>query len=124
MQLEIVSSTTKTEYTMLSQTMQNVILLRSIPFNLAKIMHINPELSVTHSTEFFEDKNVALGLARAPKHRPRTKHITIRYHHFRDHIKNKSIRVEAMHTKELFADIFTRPLEKPQFEYLRNKLIE
>ena len=85
-------------------------------------MKVNPELRITHST-IFKDNNGALELTRAPKYRPRTKHIAIKYHHFRDHVKNKMIRIEAIHTKEQIADIFTKPLDKQQFEYLRNKLI-
>ena len=122
MQTEIALSTTEAEYIALSQSMRDLIPLRSILMDLSKIMHVNPELPVTHST-VFEDNNGALELAQAPKYRPRTKHIAIKYHHFREHVKNKSIRVEAIHTKEQLADIFTKPLEKHQFEYLRKKLI-
>ena len=79
-------------------------------------------MPITHST-VFEDNNDALELARTPKYRPRSKHIAIKYHHFRDHVKNKTIRIEAIHTKEQIADIFTKPLDRQQFEYLRHKLI-
>ena len=122
MQTEIALSTTEAEYIALSQSMRDLIPLRSILMDLSKVMNVNPELPVTHST-VFEDNNGALELARAPKYRPRTKHIAIKYHHFREHVKNKSIRVEAINTKEQIADIFTKPLEKHQFEYLRQKLI-
>ena len=122
MQTKVALSTTEAEYIALSQSMRDLIPLRSILFELAKLMKVNPELPITHST-VFENNNGALELARAPKYRPRTKHIAIKYHHFRDHVKNKSIRVEAIHTKEQIADIFTKPLDKQQFEYLRNKLI-
>ncbi len=77
---------------------------------------------MTHST-VFEDNNGALELAIEPKYRPRTKHIAIKYHHFREHVKNKSIKVKKIDTKEQLADIFTKPIEKHQFEYLRNKLM-
>ena len=56
-------------------------------------------------------------------HRPRTKHIAIKYHHFREHVKNKTITVLGINTKEQIADIFTKPLEKASFEYLRFKLM-
>ena len=41
--------------------------------------------SMLHST-VFEDNNGALGLAKAPKLTPRTKHIAVKYHWFKDHI--------------------------------------
>ena len=78
---------------------------------------------MTHST-VYEDNNGALELAKEPKYRPRTKHIAIKYHHFREHVKNKSIRIQKIDTKEQLADIFTKPLEKTQFEHLRNKLMK
>ena len=122
MQTEIALSTTEAEYIALSQSMHNLIPLRSILIDLSKVMHVDPELPVTHST-VFEDNNGALELAQTPKYRPRTKHTAIKYHHFREHVKNKSIRVEAINTKEQIADIFTKPLEKQQFENLQQKLI-
>ena len=57
------------------------------------------------------------------KFSPRTKHIAIKYRHFREHVKNKTIRVVAIDTKEQIADIFTKPLEKAAFEHLRYKLM-
>jgi hypothetical protein len=35
----------------------------------------------------FEDNSGALELARLPKLRPRSKHINVCYHHFREHIE-------------------------------------
>ena len=122
MQTEIALSTTEAEYIALSQSMQYLIPLRSILFELTKLMKVSSESPIMHST-VFKDNNGTLELARAPKYRPRTKQIAIKYHHFRDHVKNKTIRIEAIHTKEQIADIFTKPLDKHQFEYLRNKLI-
>ena len=121
-QTEIALSTTEAEYIALSQSMCDLIPLRNILMDLSKVIIVNPEHLVTYST-VFEDNNGALELAQEPKYRPRTKHIAIKYHHFREHVKNKSIRVEAINTKEQITDIFTKPLEKHQFEYLRQKLI-
>jgi hypothetical protein len=35
----------------------------------------------------FEDNSGALELAKAPKMRPRTKHINLVFHHFRDYVR-------------------------------------
>ena len=51
----------------------------------------------------------------------RTKHIAIKYHHFRKHV-NKTIMVNSIDTKEQTADILTKPIEKGSFEHLRKKL--
>ena len=62
-------------------------------------------------------------LANVHRTRPRTKHLSLRLHHFRSHIINKSITVEHISTKEQIADIFTKPLPRPQFQHLRRKLM-
>ena len=41
----------------------------------------------------FEDNSGALELARLPKLHPRTKHINVCYHHFREHVRNGLIKI-------------------------------
>ena len=90
MQTKIALSTTEAEYIALSQSMRDLILIRSVLKELATVLGLQIDTPITHST-VFEDNNGALELAIEPKYRPRTKHITIKYHHFREHVKNKSI---------------------------------
>ena len=119
MQSEIALSTTEAEYIALSQSLRDLIPLRSILTELGKIMNFKIDTPITHST-VFEDNNGALELAREPKYRPRTKHISIKYHHFREHVKEGKIKIEHVDTNEQRADIMTKPLEKSKFEYLRS----
>ena len=63
----------------------------------------------------FEDNMSCVNMANTHKTRPRTKHLCIRLHHFRSHIVKKTITVEHISTKEQIADIFTKPLTRPQF---------
>ena len=99
--------------------MRYLIPLRTILIELSHILHFKIETPITRST-VFEDNNGAIELAREPKYRPRTKHIAIKYHHFRDHVKLGHVSIEAINTKEQRANIMTKPLEKPQLEYLRS----
>ena len=71
----------------------------------------------------FEDNNGALELAKSPKYRPRTKHIATKYHHFRQHVENGEIIIEAIDTAEQIADQFTKGLPEPTFRFLRKKLL-
>eukprot|EP00253_Pinus_taeda_P015807 PITA_15807 len=50
------------------------------------------------------------------------KHILIKYHFIREQVTEKSIKLEYVGTKEQIADIFTKPLPREAFEYLRQKL--
>ena len=46
----------------------------------------------------FEDNNGAIELAKAPKIRPRTKHIALKYHRFREHIRKRLIEINPIET--------------------------
>jgi hypothetical protein len=52
----------------------------------------------------------------------KTNHIPIKYHFIREQVAEKNIRVEYVGTKEQVADIFTKPLPRESFEYLRQRL--
>ncbi len=60
----------------------------------------------------FEDNSGALELAKLPKMRPRTKHINVCYHHFREHVRNGLIKIFPIDMKEQIVDIFTKPLSQ------------
>ena len=74
-------------------------------------------------TRVFEDNESAIAIANSSKFSPRTKHIAIKYHHFRQYIKNGKISIHSIDTKEQIADGFTKPLNEQMFKYLRKKLI-
>ena len=54
----------------------------------------------------FEDNNGALELAKTPWYCPRTKHIGIKYHHFREHVKSGRIKIQPVGTQEQIVDQF------------------
>jgi hypothetical protein len=50
------------------------------------------------------------------------KNIPIKYHFLRERVVEKNIRVEYVGIKEQMVDIFTKPLPREAFEYLRQRL--
>ena len=56
----------------------------------------------------FEDNKGAIELALAPKICPRTKHIALKYHHFREHVWKGLIKINPINTLEEVTDIFTK----------------
>ena len=58
----------------------------------------------------------------APQIQPRTKHTTIKYHHFQSIAANGIVKIQHVYTREHITDIFTKPLDSKLFTYLRYKL--
>ena len=114
-------STTEAEYISLSQSTRDLLPIKNILDLLNKFIRIDNKEINTYST-IFEDNAGALQLATELKYRPRTKHICVKYHHFRQHVKNKTIYIKAINTNEQQADIFTKPLSLEKFKKFR-KLI-
>ena len=74
------------------------------------------------TADVYEDNRGALELAKMPKLRPRTKHIALKYHHFREHVRNGKVRIHAIDTREQLADIFMKALPCEAFQYLHHKI--
>jgi hypothetical protein len=68
------------------------------------------------------DNTSAISISKNPVMHSKTKHIPIKYHFLREQVAEKNIRVEYVGTKEQVADIFTKPLPREAFEYLRQRL--
>ena len=71
----------------------------------------------------FEDNSGALEIARLPKMRPRTKHINVKYHHFREYVERGEIEIYAIKTADQQADLLTKNLPGPMFARLRELIM-
>ena len=70
----------------------------------------------------FCDNTSAINISKNPVMHSKTKNIIIKYHFVRELVQDKEIILKYVHTKEQIADIFTKPLPKDAFLYLRGKL--
>jgi hypothetical protein len=68
------------------------------------------------------DNTSAINISKNPVMHSKTKHIPIKYHFLWEQVAEKNIRVEYVGTKEEVVDIFTKPLPRESFEYLRQRL--
>ncbi|XP_068466248.1 uncharacterized protein [Phaseolus vulgaris] len=71
---------------------------------------------------FMCDNTSAINLTKNQIQHSRTKHIEIRHHFIRDHVNNGNCEVKFVETILQLADIFTKPLPKERFFFLRNEL--
>jgi len=130
LQIEVTLSTTKAEYQALSTCMCDLLPLCTLIQELATKSFID-DMTISGSqvfsghlkSEIYEDNQSCLTIATSEAVRPRTKHLSIKYHHFRDQVLNGTVRVVKVHTNDNWADIFTKPLTRVKFERLRKLLM-
>ena len=118
LQTEISLSTTEAEYIALSTAARELLPMREMFIELAKYLTIGTVTPIVRC-ELFEDNKGAETLASAPKMNARTKHITIKYHHFREAVKAKYLQIKHIDTKDQLADILTKPVDRITLQHLR-----
>lgn len=117
-------STTEAEYIALSSALREQIPLLDLLKEVAeKGIDVDIKPALVHC-KVFEDNSGAIELAKLPKIRPRTKHINVCFHHFRDHVENKTIEVIYIPTDQQRADILTKPLPVDKFIRFRKAIMK
>ena len=123
---DIVLSTTEAEYVALSESLRTVIPLLNV-YNECKekeIVSQHPQTKVY--CKVFEDNSGALEMAKNPKFRPRTKHLNIKYHHFRSWIAQEGedtsnkIQIYAIKSTDQQADLLTKAVDQTKFDKFRH----
>ncbi len=123
LQTEIALSSTESEYVALSQSMREVLPMMNMIQELADHgFHFNTSTPKVHC-KAFQDNSGAIEMANVPKFRPRTKHMNIKYHHFREAVIQGHVTIQAVGTEEQIADIFTKPLAEAKFYKFRLKIM-
>ena len=123
MQSLIALSTTEAEYIALSTALREVISVINLIEELKQKGFEIPFPTPKVECRTFEDNRSCIEIATNHKTRARTKHLSVKLHHFRSHVVNKTITIEHVSTTSQIADIFTKPLPLKQFVYLRDRLM-
>ena len=80
------------------------------------------EMKADEAVKVYEDNQGAIALAKNPEFHKRTKHIGIRYHFVRERVEDGQVVLQYCSTKEMKADMMTKPIPAVQFEHLRRML--
>jgi hypothetical protein len=115
LQTEIALSMTEAEYIALSTSSRELIPIRRL---LRELTLYSPlQFLVSHppgqlpASTIYEDNASCIAIATKDNHhKPRTKHISLKYHHFKDYLKSGALRIVKVPSAENLADIFTKPL--------------
>eukprot|EP00253_Pinus_taeda_P031838 PITA_31838 len=80
------------------------------------------QITCTPPISILCDNKSAIIISKKPVMHSNTKHIPIKYHFLREQVLEQKVKLDYVPSKEQVADIFTKPLPKETFEYLRQKL--
>ena len=123
MQTEIALSSTEAEYIAMSQAMREVLPMMALMQEAAEAGVLPAaEVPKVHC-KVFEDNSGAIEIARLPKMRPRTKHLNIKYHHFRDQVARGRITIHFVPTEDQIADMLTKPVPIELLTRFRGRLM-
>jgi Reverse transcriptase (RNA-dependent DNA polymerase) len=107
-------SSTEAEYRSLALTCAEILWIQYLLQELHIILPSPPTL--------WCDNLGATFLAANPMFHARTKHVEIDYHFVRERVASKELRVQFLCSKDQLADIMTKPLPTPRFQFLATKL--
>ena len=137
LQKETCLSTTEAEYGALSESLKDVIFLIQLLDESKEVLRWTIQNKPTvHCKAFgdnsgdlvhckvYEDNSGAYEMARLPKMRPRTRHINVRMHHFREHVRKGRISIHKIPTRYQLADIATKPQPEALFVSQRESLMQ
>ncbi|GJS63433.1 hypothetical protein Tco_1288345 [Tanacetum coccineum] len=73
-------------------------------------------------TEIKVDNKLAIELARNPVHHEISKHVDVRFHFIREHIRNRELQLTHVMSRDQAADISTKPLPAELFNLCKQKI--
>ena len=123
LQTEIALSTTEAEYIALSAALREVIPMIDLCQEAPKHDVPIPKHKPSVFCKVFEDNSGAYELATTPKLRPRTRHINVKYHHFRHYVHRKLISIFRVDTKDQRADFLTKQCSHELFRKFRKLVL-
>jgi hypothetical protein len=124
LQTEIALSSTESEYTGLSYALRDTIPIMQLLKEMKEVGFpiVSPQARV--HCHVFEDNSGALEMAKIHKYRPRTKHLNVRLHHFRDYVERKEmISIHPIKTNDQPADFLTKALNADTLERHRHTVL-
>ena len=108
-------SSTDVEYRAMASTAAKLSWFRTLFKELHVYLH--------HIPVIWCDNVFAIALSANPVFHSRTKHLEVDYHFTREKVLRKQLQIGFVSGRDNFADIFTKPLPAPLFQFHRAKLL-
>lgn len=113
-QQTVALSTTEAEYMSLSATTQEALWLKSLNNEL--------EPKVIDGIQMYCDNKGAINLASDNIYHFRTKHIDVRHHFLRNHIKDGRIILQYLESNSMIADVMTKAVPYPKHQFCISRM--
>ena len=97
LQTEIALSTAEAEYIALSSALREVIPLMTVMEEINEVFPLSMNTPDFYC-KVWEDNQSCIKMATSQKFTPRTKHIALKYHHFKRYVENGRIQINYVHT--------------------------
>ena len=107
------------EYSALSSAMRTLLPLRSLLIEVTAGIRLSHSFTSIIKCCVFEDNNGALLLATNQRITNRTKYFQVKWRFFWAHVRNGTVTIVKVDTKEQWADILTKGLSRESFERVR-----
>jgi len=123
-QREVALSTTEAECNAMSEALRSVISMMEL---IDKAKDLGWKVSETKPNvhcKVFEDNSAVVDMVKLPKMRARTKHVNVRMHHFREHVRSGRISVSKVPSRYQLADLTTKPQPKSLFVSQRESIMQ
>jgi histone deacetylase 1/2 len=113
-QATVSRSSTESEYKALANATAEVIWIQALLAELGVTQRRSPVLWCDNIGATFLSSN--------PVFHARTKHIEVDFHFVRERVARKLLQIQFISSKDQLADIFTKPLPLPLFQFCRRNL--
>jgi transposase InsO family protein len=105
-QSTVAHSSTEAEYMAVSDAAKEAVWWRSFLSSLG--------FNQSNATTILSDNQGSIKLSKNPENHRRTKHIDVRYHYIRECVSEGTVLLDYISTKEMAADVLTKPLGRLQ----------
>jgi len=110
----IALSTCEAEFISMTKLLQELLYFKQL---INEILEKSINSMIIHS-----DNKSAITLATHSVDHGRSKHIDIKLHFIREHVKNNALQLQYLNSENQTADIFTKPLSREKFNKHKSKL--
>ena len=110
-------STAEAEYMAISAGIQESLSIQQLLYEILGASIINSACNI------YTDNQTAISISKDDVNHQRTKHIDIRHHFIRDHVRNGNMKLTWVPTAQQTADILTKPLGRVQHTKLRHAIM-